>query len=71
MTTGCGCGGGGAGGGGCSSSAKAVDVVVPEVEVADEPQLIASSEQEWPIVSVNGVVITPEKHGPGVAISPG
>jgi peptidyl-prolyl cis-trans isomerase C len=60
MTTGCGCGGGGAGGGGCSSSAKAVDVVVPEVEVADEPQLIASSEQEWPIVSVNGVVITPE-----------
>lgn len=60
MTTGCGCGGGGAGGGGCSSSAKAVDVVVPEVEVAVEPQLIASSEQEWPIVSVNGVVITPE-----------
>lgn len=60
MTTGCGCGGGSAGGGGCSSSAKAVDVVVPEVEVAVEPQLIASSEQEWPIVSVNGVVITPE-----------
>ncbi|NNA67906.1 peptidylprolyl isomerase [Pseudomonas gessardii] len=60
MTTGCGCGGGGAGGGGCSSSAKAVDVVVPEVEVAVEPQLIASSEQEWPIVSVNGVLITPE-----------
>ncbi|NMX67060.1 peptidylprolyl isomerase [Pseudomonas sp. WS 5111] len=60
MTTGCGCGGGGGGGGGCSSSAKAVDVVVPEVEVAVEPQLIASSEQEWPIVSVNGVLITPE-----------
>ncbi|MBF8005792.1 peptidylprolyl isomerase [Pseudomonas brenneri] len=59
MTTGCGCGGG-AGGGGCSSSAKAVDMVVPEVEVAVEPQLIASSEQEWPVVSVNGVVITPE-----------
>ena len=59
MITGCGCGGG-AGGGGCSSSAKAVDMVVPEVEVAVEPQLIASSEQEWPIVSVNGVVITPE-----------
>jgi peptidyl-prolyl cis-trans isomerase C len=37
-----------------------VDVVVPEVEVAVEPQLIASSEQEWPIVSVNGVLITPE-----------
>lgn len=54
MTTGCGCGGGG-GGGGCSSSAKE-----PEVVVAVEPQLIASSEQEWPIVSVNGVQITPE-----------
>ena len=35
-------------------------MVVPEVEVAVEPQLIASSEQEWPIVSVNGVLITPE-----------
>jgi len=58
MTTGCGCGGGGAGGGGCSSSTKAVEVVVPEVAV--EPQLIASSEQEWPIVSVNGVLISPE-----------
>ena len=56
MTTGCGCGGGG----GCSSSAKAVEIVVPEVEVADEPKLIASSEQEWPIVSVNGVQIAPE-----------
>ena len=55
MTTGCGCGGGGAGGGGCSSSAKE-----PEVVVAVEPQLIASSEQEWPIVSVNGVQIAPE-----------
>ncbi len=59
MTTGCGCGGG-SGGGGCSSSAKAVEIVVPEVEVAVEPQLIASSEQEWPMVSVNGVLITPE-----------
>ncbi|NMX93662.1 MULTISPECIES: peptidylprolyl isomerase [unclassified Pseudomonas] len=55
MTTGCGCGGGGGGGGGCSSSAKE-----PEVVVAVEPQLIASSEQEWPIVSVNGVQIAPE-----------
>lgn len=54
MTTGCGCGGG-SGGGGCSSSAKE-----PEVVVAVEPQLIASSEQEWPIVSVNGVQIAPE-----------
>ena len=53
MTTGCGCGGGG--GGGCSSSAKE-----PEVVVAVEPQLIASSEQEWPIVSVNGMQIAPE-----------
>ena len=25
-----------------------------------QPELIASSEQEWPIVSVNGVSITPE-----------
>lgn len=54
MTTGCGCGGG-SGGGGCSSSAKE-----PEVVVAAEPQLIASSEQEWPMVSVNGVQIAPE-----------
>lgn len=54
MTTGCGCGGG-SGGGGCSSSAKE-----PQVVVAAEPQLIASSEQEWPMVSVNGVVIAPE-----------
>ncbi|MGL5996804.1 MAG: peptidylprolyl isomerase [Pseudomonas proteolytica] len=54
MTTGCGCGGG-SGGGGCSSSAKESEVVV-----AVEPQLIASSEQEWPIVSVNGVQIAPE-----------
>ena len=54
MTTGCGCGGG-SGGGGCSSSAKE-----PEVVVAVEPQLIASSEQEWPIVSVNGVQIASE-----------
>ncbi|GGL23792.1 peptidylprolyl isomerase [Pseudomonas brenneri] len=28
--------------------------------VAAEPQLIASSEQEWPMVSVNGVQIAPE-----------
>ncbi|MBO0496540.1 peptidylprolyl isomerase [Pseudomonas sp. Marseille-Q1929] len=53
MTTGCGCGGG------CGSSVPVPDVEVVEVaEVA--PELIASSEQEWPIVSVNGVLITPE-----------
>ncbi len=50
MTTGCGCGGG------CGPSVPA-----PEVEVVEAaPALIASSEQEWPIVSVNGVLITPE-----------
>lgn len=55
MTTGCGCGGGNGGSGGCGSSVKA-----PVVEVPVEPELIASSEQEWPIISVNGVPITPE-----------
>ncbi|MFO2463654.1 peptidyl-prolyl cis-trans isomerase [Pseudomonas sp. 15FMM2] len=53
MTSGCGCGGGN-GGGGCSASTQAPAV---EIEVPAEPQLIASSEQEWPIVSVNGVLI--------------
>lgn len=53
MTTGCGCGGG------CGSSVPAPDVEVVEVAEA-APALIASSEQEWPIVSVNGVLITPE-----------
>ena len=53
MTTGCGCGGG------CGSSVPAPEV--EGVEVAEAaPELIASSEQEWPIVSVNGVPITPE-----------
>ncbi|WP_339437314.1 peptidylprolyl isomerase [Pseudomonas sp. EL_65y_Pfl1_R32] len=55
MTTGCGCGGGNGGSGGCGSSVKK-----PVVEVPVEPELIASSEQEWPIISVNGVPITPE-----------
>lgn len=53
MTTGCGCGGG------CGSSVPAPEVEVVEVAEA-APALIASSEQEWPIVSVNGVLITPE-----------
>ena len=52
MTTGCGCGGG------CGSSAPAPE---PQVEVVPAaPELIASSEQEWPIISVNGVPVTPE-----------
>ena len=73
MASGCGCGGGN-GGGGCGSSAKAAPIVdiepvgavafeptQAEPTVADEaPQLIASSEQEWPIISVNGVSITPQ-----------
>ncbi|ROM81663.1 peptidylprolyl isomerase [Pseudomonas brassicacearum] len=73
MASGCGCGGG-SGGGGCGSSAKVPPVVdvepVGAVQfepaqvgpvVEDEvPELIASSEQEWPIISVNGVSITPQ-----------
>ncbi|WP_309674636.1 peptidylprolyl isomerase [Pseudomonas sp.] len=75
MSGGCGCGGGNGGSGGCGSSKKA-EVVLDIAPVAqaqfealpveptgadDAPaQLIASSEQEWPIVSVNEVSITPE-----------
>ena len=72
MSGGCGCGGGNGGSGGCGSSIQ-VEVAVPDdvapfEELAVEPaaaddapaQLIASSEQEWPIISVNEVVITPE-----------
>ena len=74
MSGGCGCGGNG-GSGGCGSSKKAGDVlgITPVAEaqfeaLAVEPaaaddapaQLIASSEQEWPIISVNEVSITPE-----------
>ena len=57
MTSGCGCGGGNAGSGGCGS---ATQEPVVEAPVALEPELIASSEQQWPIISVNGVAITPE-----------
>ncbi|WP_422420242.1 peptidylprolyl isomerase [Pseudomonas sp. GZD-222] len=61
MSSGCGCGGGNGGGGGCASST----VVEPELAVAavavEVPaQLIASSEQEWPIISVNAVSISPQ-----------
>ncbi|MGN8343170.1 peptidylprolyl isomerase [Pseudomonas sp. SMV71] len=75
MTSGCGCGGGNGGGGGCGSSAKAAamtDVEAPgavpfepvqagsAVQEQAPSQLIASSEQEWPIISVNGVSISPQ-----------
>lgn len=73
MASGCGCGGG-SGGGGCGSSEKMPPVVDVEpvgavqfepaqagpVAEDEAPQLIASSEQEWPIISVNGVSITPQ-----------
>ena len=64
MTTGCGCGGGKGGSGGCGSSVK--EPLVAEVvaqasfEELKAPELIASSEQEWPIISVNGVPVTPQ-----------
>ncbi|SSB99461.1 peptidyl-prolyl cis-trans isomerase C [Pseudomonas sp. 43mfcvi1.1] len=73
---GCGGGGGGSGGCGSSAKAAAVIAPVVDTEPAgtvqfepaqvgpvaedDAPQLIASSEQEWPIISVNGVSITPQ-----------
>ncbi|QCY12768.1 peptidylprolyl isomerase [Pseudomonas sp. MPC6] len=75
MSGGCGCGGGNGGSGGCGSSKKAEDVLdiapvaqaqfealpVEPAGADDAPaQLIASSEQEWPIISVNEVSITPE-----------
>ena len=68
MSGGCGCGGGNGGSGGCGSSAK-VEALAPQFEALPvEPvpvsetaaQLIASSEQEWPIISVNDVAISPE-----------
>ncbi|MGE8483337.1 peptidylprolyl isomerase [Pseudomonas sp. FP1740] len=74
MSGGCGCGGGNGGSGGCGSSKNAESSVPEVVDIAQfealpvEPaaaedvpvQLIASSEQEWPIISVNGVSITSE-----------
>ncbi|MBM3110422.1 peptidylprolyl isomerase [Pseudomonas sp. P66] len=61
MSSGCGCGGGSGGGGGCASSSvqehvPSVEPVVVEAESA--AQLIASSEQEWPIISVNEVPVS-------------
>ncbi|SAM34233.1 MULTISPECIES: peptidylprolyl isomerase [Pseudomonas] len=60
MTTGCGCGGGNGGSGGCGSSAKEPVMAQASFEEIKAPELIASSEQEWPIISVNGVAVTPE-----------
>ena len=75
MSGGCGCGGGNGGSGGCGSSRQAQPEVaelapavaeqfaaLPLEPAADDApaQLIASSEQEWPIISVNEVPITPE-----------
>lgn len=72
MSGGCGCGGGNGGSGGCGSSAKAEELApvvaaqfeelpVEPLPVNETPaQLIASSEQEWPIISVNEVAISPE-----------
>lgn len=73
---GCGGGGGGSGGCGSSAKAAPVSAPVVDAEPAgavqfepaqagpvaqdQAPQLIASSEQEWPIISVNGVSITPQ-----------
>ncbi|MET1077621.1 MAG: peptidylprolyl isomerase [Pseudomonas sp.] len=76
MVMGCGCGGGNAGQGGCGGQKAAVDTaVVQQVTPAplaeqpdargvqqpgDDATLIASSEQEWPRISVNGLPIAPE-----------
>lgn len=60
MSSGCGCGGG-SGGVGCASSRQEPVVVEAAVPVLENPaQLIASSEQQWPIISVNQVPISPE-----------
>ncbi|HWD34096.1 peptidylprolyl isomerase [Pseudomonas caricapapayae] len=61
MSSGCGCGGGNGGGGGCASSTVVEpELAVAAVEVEVPAQLIASSEQEWPIISVNAVPISPQ-----------
>ncbi len=73
---GCGGSGGGSGGCGSSAKAAPVIAPLADAEptgavqfepaqagpVAEDeaPQLIASSEQEWPIISVNGVSVTPQ-----------
>ncbi|PSS57701.1 peptidylprolyl isomerase [Pseudomonas sp. BBP2017] len=61
MSSGCGCGGGKGGGGGCASSTVVEpELAVEAVEVEAPAQLIASSEQEWPIISVNALPISPQ-----------
>ncbi|MGH8383208.1 peptidylprolyl isomerase [Pseudomonas sp.] len=61
MSSGCGCGGGNGGGGGCASSTVVEpELAVEALEVSAPAQLIASSEQEWPIISVNAVPISPQ-----------
>lgn len=66
----CGCGGG-SGGGGCAGEqapvaapieASAVQTFVPTVQETQEavPELIASSEQEWPRIKINGVSLPQE-----------
>jgi peptidyl-prolyl cis-trans isomerase C len=73
---GCGCGGGGSGGGCAGGSVVEVPAVAPqlpekesesrptadepEADLEDAPDLIASSEQEWPRIKVNGMSIAPE-----------
>lgn len=69
----CGCGGSNGGHGGCGGSSQPAATPVPDEsalvaaalaeEVRSEPLLIASSEQEWPRVRVNGVEIPPEELG--------
>lgn len=67
----CGCGGSNAGSGGCGGhqpvashalvdEALVVNAMEAPVAVDAAPQLIASSEQEWPRIRVNGLAIEPE-----------
>ncbi|MEG0862655.1 MAG: peptidylprolyl isomerase [Pseudomonas sp.] len=61
MSSGCGCGGGNGGGGGCASSTVIEPELAVEAVAVEVPaQLIASSEQEWPIISVNAVPVSPQ-----------
>lgn len=55
----CGCGGSESGGG-CGGHAHAEPVVQQMPEAAAPFELIASSDQEWPRIKVNGVLIAPE-----------
>jgi peptidyl-prolyl cis-trans isomerase C len=66
----CGCGGG-SGGGGCAGEqapvaapveAPAVQTFIPTVQKTQNaaPELIASSEQEWPRIKINGVSLAQE-----------